>query len=180
MKKLTVISGSPRSIHESNTYKALMSEVDFFKRKYENLEVVFHKIPINLQGCINCKICSEWCNVKDEFQEILKDIETSDSVLIGSPVYLDMPTPQTVAFLTRLNCMAENTNREFFRNKNVYLLATGFCSGTKTCIHTMMGACEMLGFNIPGRSTREYIVKWDDNKLRGGMNRDDSIYIQNL
>ena len=41
----------------------------------------------------------------------------------------------------------------------------------------MMGACEMLGFTIPGRSTREYIVKWSDLKLRGGMSRDDAIFI---
>ena len=60
----------------------------------------------------------------------------------------------------------------------MHLLATGFCSGTKTCIHTMMGACEMLGFTIKGRSTREYIVKWSDKKLRGGMTREDAIFIE--
>lgn len=99
-------------------------------------------------------------------------------VLLGSPVYLDMPTPQTAAFLTRLNCMAENTDRTFFEGKNIHLLSTAYCSGTKTCIHTMMGACEMLGFTVPGRSTREYICKWDDKKIRGGMHRDDVIWFE--
>lgn len=177
MKKLTVICGSPRSINESNTYAALNAGIDYFKKNNKNLEVAFYKLPVNLQGCINCKKCNLWCNIQDGFQKILKDIETSDSILLGSPVYLDMPTPQVVAFLTRLNCMAENTNREFFKGKDIYLLATGFCSGTKTCIHTIIGACEMLGFNIPSRSTREYIVKWNDTKLRGGMRREDSIFI---
>lgn len=41
----------------------------------------------------------------------------------------------------------------------------------------MMGACEMLGFTIEGRSTREYIYKWDDIKVRGGMHRDDTIIL---
>ena len=59
--------------------------------------------------------------------------------MLESPVYLDMPTPQTVAFLTRLNCMAENTDRKFFANKAIHLVSTAFCSGTKTCIHAMMG-----------------------------------------
>ena len=47
--------------------------------------------------------------------------------------------------------MAENTNREFFRDKKAYLLSTSYCSGTKTCIHTMMGACEMLGLTTSSR-----------------------------
>lgn len=100
--------------------------------------------------------------------------------MLGSPVYLDMPTPQMVAFLTRLNCKAENTNREFFRDKKAYLVATSFCSGTKTVLHTMMGACEMLGFTIEGRSTREYITLWQDDKLRGGMTRADAIYVKKI
>ena len=177
MKKLLIINGSPRNDNVSNTYKALMAEKDYFLKKYPEIEVVYKKLPKNMQGCINCEKCNIMCNIKDEFQEIAREMETSTDVLLGTPVYLDMPTPQAVAFLTRLNCMAENTDREFFRDKNIYLLATGFCSGTKTCIHTMMGACEMLGFTIKGRSTREYIVKWNDTKLRGGMQRKDGIWL---
>ena len=177
MNKLVVINGSPRSFNVSNTHRALMAEVEYFKTKNPNLEIKYFQLDKNMQGCINCKHCNVYCNIKDSFQDILKEIETASDVLIGSPVYLDMPTPQMVAFLTRLNCMAENTNREFFRNKKVHLLATAYCSGTKTCIHTMMGACEMLGFTIDGRSTREYITKWDDIKLRGGMNGRNAIFL---
>lgn len=177
MKKLLVINGSPRNDEVSNTYKALMSEVRFYKEKYPDLEVVYKKIPKDMMGCVNCKNCVVGCNFDGGLKELIDEMRDATDVLLGSPVYLDMPTPQTVAFLTRLNCMAENTGREFFRDKNIHLLATGFCSGTKTCIHTMMGACEMLGFTIKGRSTREYIVKWSDNKLRGGMGREDAIWI---
>lgn len=41
-------------------------------------------------------------------------LEDTDFVILGSPVYLDMPTPQMVAFLIRLNCKAESTGRKFF------------------------------------------------------------------
>uniref|UniRef100_UPI00402638FA NAD(P)H-dependent oxidoreductase n=1 Tax=Candidatus Scatousia sp. TaxID=3085663 RepID=UPI00402638FA len=108
---------------------------------------------------------------------IIDAMEDASDVMLGSPVYLDMPTPQTVAFLTRLNCMAENTDRKFFANKVIHLVSTAFCSGTKTCIHAMMGACEMLGFTIKGRSSREYIVKWSDKKLRGGLSKNDAIWL---
>ena len=178
MKKLVVINGSPRDDSISNTRKALQAEVEFYKEKYPDLEVEYFKLPDDLRGCRNCGKCLPMCCLKDEFQPILNAVSDASDVLLGSPVYLDMPTPQTVAFLTRLNCMAENTNREFYKDKNIHLLATAFCSGTKTCIHTMMGACEMLGFNIGGRSTREYIFKWNDNKLRGGMTREDAIWIK--
>ena len=178
MKKLLVINGSPRNDDISNTYKALMAEVKYYREHYPDLEVVYKKIPRDMMGCVNCERCVEYCNFKDGLEDIIREMWNASDVLIGSPVYLDMPTPQTVAFLTRLNCMAENTNREFFKDKNIHLLSTSFCSGTKTCIHTMMGACEMLGFTIGGRSTREYIVKWSDKKLRGGMRREDAIYLE--
>ena len=177
MKKLLVINGSPRKDEISNTYRALMSEVEFHKKNNKNLEVIYYKLPIDLKGCINCEKCVVNCNMNDIMRDIIKDLESCDSMLLGSPVYLDMPTSQTVAFLTRLNCMAENTGREFFRDKEVHLLSTSHCSGTKTCIHTMMGACEMLGFTIKGRTTREYIKLWKDEKLRGGMNVNDAIYL---
>ncbi len=178
MKKLVVINSSPRDDKISNTYKALTSEIEYFKKENPDLEVIYHKLPQNLMGCVNCAKCNPYCNFKDGFEEIVKDLEEADAMLLGSPVYLDMPSPNAVSFLTRLNCMAENTNRQFFKDKKAYLLSTSFCSGTKTCLHTMLGACEMLGFTIEGRSTREYICLWKDKKLRGGMTRQDAIYIE--
>lgn len=178
--KLVVINGSPRSEEVSNTFKALMAEKNYLLCSNPIDEVRYFQLPTNLSGCIDCRKCLVDCNIKDEFQEIVDAIEDADAVMLGSPVYLDMPTPQMVAFLTRLNCKAENTNREFFRDKKAYLVATSFCSGTKTVLHTMMGACEMLGFTIDGRSTREYISLWQDNKLRGGMRREDAVYIKKL
>lgn len=180
INKLVIINSSPRPDNVSNTYKALMAEKDFLRRKNPNMVVKYFKLPNSLRGCMNCQKCSINCNIKDEFQTIVNEIEGATHIMLGSPVYLDMPTPQMVAFLTRLNCKAENTNREFFKDKKVLLLSTSFCSGTKTVIHAMMGACEMLGFTIEGRSTREYICMWKDNKLRGGMKREDSIYIETL
>lgn len=178
LRKLLVINGSPRNDEISNTYKALQAEIAYFRKNNPGLEVVYFKLPVNLQGCVNCDKCVTYCRVNDDFKSIVEELDTADAMLLGSPVYLDMPTSQVVAFLTRLNCMAENTNREFFRGKEAYLVATSYCSGTKTCIHTMMGACEMLGFTITGRSTREYIKLWSDEKLRGGLNREDVIFLK--
>ncbi len=179
IKKLVIINGSPRSDKISNTYKALMAEKEYYKTKYPEMETTYFKLPRDMNGCYNCKTCIPLCVQKgDNFKDIVNSMADATDVMIGSPVYLDMPTPQTVAFLTRLNSMAENTDRKFFANKAIHLVSTAFCSGTKTCIHAMMGACEMLGFTIKGRSTREYIVKWSDKKLRGGLSKNDSIWLE--
>jgi len=179
MKKLVIINGSPRNDSISNTYKALMAEANFYKSKLPDLQTEYFKLPKDMRGCFNCEKCIPKCvQTGDNFTKIIDSMENATDVMIGSPVYLDMPTPQVVAFLTRLNCMAESTDRKFFADKAIHLVSTAFCSGTKTAIHAMMGACEMLGFTIRGRSTREYITKWNDKKLRGGLSRDDAIWIE--
>lgn len=179
IKKMLIINGSPRPDNISNTYLALMAEKEYYQNLYPELKTEYFKLPPDMNGCFNCKTCVPKCiQTGDNFKEIVNAMEDATDVMLGSPVYLDMPTPQTVAFLTRLNCMAENTDRKFFANKFIHLVSTAFCSGTKSCIHAMMGACEMLGFTIKGRSTREYIVKWSDKKLRGGLSKDDAIWLK--
>lgn len=178
MRKMVIINGSPRPDNISNTYKALMAEEKFYKDKLPDLKTVYFKLPRDLKGCIGCEHCIPKCVLQgDNFTKIVDEMGDATDVMLGSPVYLDMPTPQVVAFLTRLNCMAENTDRKFFADKAIHLVSTAFCSGTKTAIHSMMGACEMLGFTIRGRSTREYIAKWNDKKLRGGLSRNDAIWL---
>ncbi|MDO5480994.1 MAG: NAD(P)H-dependent oxidoreductase [Candidatus Saccharibacteria bacterium] len=185
--KAVFINGSPRPDSASNTYKALMAERDFFKKRAmetsEDFSCEYLKIPSDFSGCIGCNSCSSlspYCSQQNNqsfLENTIDTIRPATDIILGSPVYLDLPTPQVVAFLTRLNCMAETTDREFFRGKNMWLVSVSFCSGTKTCIHALMGATEMLGFTLPGRGSREYIFKWDDKKLRGGMRRKDQIFL---
>ena len=176
--KLVVVNGSP---HDRTTDAALNAYAGYLANKYgiEKEEIYRWKIPTHLMGCIDCAAgCVKGCRRDDESQtELLPHIAEAQRVIFGSPVYLDMPTPQMVALLTRLNCMAEPTNREFFRGKKAYFVATAYCSGTKQVISTMRNACEMLGFTIEGRSSREYIQLWRDKKLRGGMGKEDAIYL---
>jgi multimeric flavodoxin WrbA len=165
MSKLVVLNGSyHRAGVTARCLNAVAKKIPFDFRKN-----IF--IANDLMSCVGCGPgkCIPGCNFKDQFQEIAGQIQTADYVLIGSPVYLDMPTAKLVALLTRLNCYAESTNREFFRGKRVHIHANGYCSGTKAVIRTIMGACEMLGFTVDGRSTTEYVELWKDKKIRGGM-----------
>ena len=137
-------------------------------------------IPDDLVGCRHCGKCLPRCAfaADDGFHLLLGELEKATHVLIGTPVYLDFPSPKLLAFLSRLTCMAESTERKFFAGKKVYLHANGYVSGTKAAIGVLLNACEMLGFDIPGRSTSEYIEKWSDKKVRGGMNQREACFIE--
>jgi multimeric flavodoxin WrbA len=176
MTKLTVINGSMRVV--GYTQKVLMKEKEMLQKRYDILErdTEYFWLDNNIRACNACDKCIEGCQYSDQFTKILNSIALSEIVLFGSPVYLDLPSAKMVAFLTRLNCMAENTKREFFKGKKAYFVSVGYCSGTKCVIIAMQGACEMLGFDIPGRSSKEYIILWKDKKVRGGF--DDSFNLE--
>jgi len=164
---LTTINGSPHP--DGHTAKAVSALTEYLRDLYGIENSIAIDIPTDLQGCLGCELCSyRKCVIKDTFIDFEVNIKMASVVLIATPVYLDMPTAQTVAMLTRLNRLADSTGRQIFKDKDVHLLAVSYCSGTKSAIHTMMGACEMLGFNIHGRSTWEHCLLWTDNKIRGG------------
>jgi len=179
MGTLVVINGS---YHRNGVTTKCLSKVS------EKICDKFELTPINfflddyIRACVGCKSsdkidCEMWCRFHDQFQDIAHAIEKADRILIGTPVYLDFPTPKLLAFMSRLNCMAENTNREFFRGKCVHIHANGYVSGTKAAIRVLISACEMLGFNVEGRCTTEYIEKWSDTKIRGGMTQEDACFL---
>jgi len=175
-KKLVVVNGSYRE--NGFTKKCLDKEAERLKKKYKIKEIKYFFLDDQLVACLHHEECRIGCIIQDQFQEIAGEIRDAERVLFGSPVYLDFPSPKLLAFLSRLSCYSENTGREFFRDKKAHFLATAYCSGTKTVIHTLMGACEMLGFTIEGRSSKEYIQLWRDKKIRGGMTQDDACYLE--
>ena len=178
-KKLVCFNGSPHG--NGHTKQAISEYAEFLIKTKGYSKVSVIDIPQNLTGCRGCEKCVQGCisgNNKPWLDQAILHIKEADGVMLGSPVYLDMPTAQVIAFLTRLNSMAESTDREFFKGKKMYIITVAYCSGTKSVAHTLMGAAEMLGFDIEGRSTREHIVLWKDMKLRGGMSRNDSIFLK--
>jgi len=179
MSKLLVINGSYK--FNGNTYRALMAEQKSLCEQYEIDSASYVFIPNDLTGCLNCSVPTRvhpGCCIKDTFKYLADEVILADRILIGSPVYLDFPSPKLLAFLSRLTSYCEGDNREVFRDKKVYLVATGLCSGTKTVIHTLMGALEMLGFTIEGRSTKEYITLWKDKKIRGGFPPHNQVFME--
>lgn len=177
-RKIVVVNGSYRP--KQYTYRALMAESKRLQKQYDIHEIKYFFLNDNIAACRHCSRCQLGCRFEDQFQEIANELKDAERILLGSPVYLDMPAAKMVAFLTRLCSYSETTDREFFRGKKAHFVSVAYCSGTKAVIHTLMGACEMLGFTMEGRCSREYVALWEDMKIRGGMSRNDICYIGDL
>jgi len=179
MNTLVVINGS---YHPDGLTTQCLEAISKKLCDKHNLAPVNFFLDDNIRGCASCRSdkhsdCVMWCRFEDQFQTIAHAIQDAKRVLIGTPVYLDFPSPKLLAFISRLNCLAEKTNREFFRGRYIHIHANAYVSGTKSTIQVLMSACEMLGFTIEGRSTTEYIQKWSDHKIRGGMTQEDACFL---
>jgi multimeric flavodoxin WrbA len=68
-------------------------------------ETKFFKLAnMNISPCLGCTDCKETgiCIIKDDMQQLYEEIQASDAILIGSPVYMWQVSAQTKMFLDRL------------------------------------------------------------------------------
>ena len=166
--RIVAVNGSPRT--NGDTKRMLEEEI---KRYWTNAYTDVRKADLeHITECLACgghqKKCRPGCVIDDQMTELLPLVKDCDALLIGSPVYMDLPTSRIVAFLSRLTLETKH-NRRAYIGKHAYAFATGYCSGTKAVIGAINNALEMMGFDIPGRSSREYIELWKDGKTRGGV-----------
>ena len=112
--KFYVINGSPRK--GRNTAQILKKVESGFCDKIheelpnEKIELNFINLySLNFTGCRSCFSCKRLnsksyghCIIKDDLYKILKDLETADAMVIGSPIYLMDVSGEMRSFLERL------------------------------------------------------------------------------
>lgn len=99
--KVLMINGSPRA--EGNTARALQELETAFKAEgIETKTVRIGSEPI--RGCIACGGCkvNGKCVFDDGVNEVAKDFEEADGLIVASPVYYASPNGNLVSFLDRL------------------------------------------------------------------------------
>ncbi|MBW3022668.1 NAD(P)H-dependent oxidoreductase [Candidatus Woesearchaeota archaeon] len=166
--KVLAVNGSPRKNGE--TKKMLKDEINkYWTGLYYESSIADLK---DMRECLACgghqKNCEPECKIDDQMKELLPKVKGTDVLLVGSPVYMDLPTARTIAFLSRLTGQTK-FNRRAYIGKHASALSPAWCSGTKAVIGALTNALEMMGFEIQGRSSREYIKLWADDKTRGGV-----------
>lgn len=104
--KTLVLNASPRKAW--NTAKLLKSAADGAKSVGSEVEYI-NLYDLSFAGCRGCMLCKRknvercHCHWKDDLTPIIDKIFQSDTLLIGTPIYLGRPTSRYFAVLERLH-----------------------------------------------------------------------------
>ena len=99
--KILGFEGSPRE--NGNTEKLVKAILEGAKEN--GSETRFYKISkMNISPCTGCMDCREkgTCEIEDDMQFLYDEIQSSDAIVIGSPIYMWQVAAQTKIFLDRL------------------------------------------------------------------------------
>ena len=102
--KALLINGSPHD--KGSTYTALRLVADALEEEGVEAEI-YHIPPVPVSGCLGCYHCwsldENRCVMKgDAVNVILEKMETSDALVLGSPVYYAAPTGPILSVLDRV------------------------------------------------------------------------------
>lgn len=109
-----IISGSPR--RDGNTVKLLRifeEELDTNGIKSDFISLADKEI----NHCINCDKCYKKgkCALNDDFNSIYRKVLKNDGLVLGTPVYVGMPTSLLMAFIQRLTYVSYNNGHTLTR-----------------------------------------------------------------
>ncbi|WP_234124528.1 flavodoxin family protein [Clostridium hydrogenum] len=145
---VVIISGSPRK----NGNTELLLSILNIELKKNNINTEF----ISLSGkkinhCINCDKCIgiNKCIQNDDFNSIYSKVLENKGLVIGSPVYVGMPTSLLMAFIQRLTYVSYNNNHTLSK-KIGGPIAVGGESGQLTTINSLVDFYLVNEMLIPG------------------------------
>lgn len=170
--KYILINGSPRkkgNTHYSMGYcKELLDSKGDFKGEIINLAYSDIRHCLGCEGCKGVKRCIQ----RDDFNEIYKKLLDSQIVVLGTPVYLGMPTSLITAFLQRVT-MVEYMNERRLSGKFGSIIAIAGEAGHVAAINSLTNFFLVNNMNIIGSkywnigtaSNKGELV--DDEQLKG-------------
>lgn len=159
----------------NNLYINLSTRTNLSTMDMINSEKKLGDVTLNMPSfmeCHNCNSClGRNCKLKDN-DELIKVVDSMlnyKNIHFCLPVYLNMPTAKTLSLLSRLSMLSETAySRKLFNDQNAYLHIISDVSGTQSVGNMMLGALNMIGFNLRSRCVRSYVKNWKDLKIRGG------------
>jgi multimeric flavodoxin WrbA len=104
--KIIGINGSPRK--NCNTAALIGKALEGAQSRGVETELI-HLYDLNYKGCKSCFACKlkdgksyGTCAARDDLTPVLKKIEETDAIILGSPIYLGTATGEMRSFLERL------------------------------------------------------------------------------
>jgi multimeric flavodoxin WrbA len=141
--KILAICGSPR---KGNTYSVL-------KSIQEECPDIYFKLlelsKMNFEFCKGCYVCvkkgEDKCPVKDDRDQIIREMMEADGIILASPVYSHMVSAPMKNFFDRFGFYA---HRPQFFEKFALSIATCSGYGGEYAIEYMEKMLSVFGFNI--------------------------------
>jgi multimeric flavodoxin WrbA len=126
MMKTLIINGSPRKNGDTMT---LVNEMT----KYLDGDMkIVHTYFDNISPCVDCRFCwrNDGCSIKDEMQDVYRDLDEVDNVILASPLHFSELTGKLLSFASRLQyfyvlrCIRKELKFKL-KKKNSILIITG-------------------------------------------------------
>lgn len=140
--KVLILNGSPRI--NGNTSIAIREMEAIFVR--ENFEVKKYDIGnMDIRGCVACGSCGETgkCVFNDVVNDIAKDFEDADGLVIASPVYYASANATLIACLDRL-FYSSHFDKTMKVGASVVCARRGGCSATFDEMNKYMSISNMV------------------------------------
>ena len=141
--KILAICGSPR---KGSTYAVLKT------MQKENPEIDFKILMLskmNLEPCRGCYLCvlrgADKCPLKDDRDEIIKEIELADGIIVATPVYVNHISALMKSLIDRLGY---ESHRPRFFDKYAMVMAVCGGFGADKAAEYMKGIFTTFGFNV--------------------------------
>lgn len=154
--KILVVTGSPR--RGGNT--EIMAEA-FAEAARER----GHEVPVwrlsekKVAPCLGCEYCVTHggvCVQKDDMNEILKDVRTTDMLVLASPIYWFDVSAQTKCFIDRLYGMAQ---KGLHISSMAMLLDSGSPGVYAAAQAQLNGICSFLKWENKGMITAPHMTE---------------------
>ena len=134
MLKVVAFNGSARK--DGNT--ALLIRRVFKVLEEEGIETELVQLAgESIRGCNACRTCyktkNERCNIEDDkVNEYLQKMRNADGIILGSPTYLSMMTPEIKALIDRTGYVARANGHMFKRKVGAAVVAFRRAGGIPT------------------------------------------------
>ena len=132
--KVVAFNGSPRK--DGNTSILIRRVLKVLEE--EGIETELIQVggePIH--GCTACRLCydtkNERCVIEnDKINEYVQKMKTADGIILGSPTYFSMMSPETKAFIDRTGYVARANDHLFRRKIGAAIVAVRRAGGIPT------------------------------------------------
>jgi len=132
--KVVAFNGSPRK--DGNTASLLRRVLKVLEEEGIETELI-QLAGETIHGCTACRACydtkNERCVIEDDkVNEYVQKMKTADGIILGSPTYFSMMTPEMKALIDRTGYVARANNHLFKRKVGAAVVAVRRAGGIPT------------------------------------------------